>query len=396
MGVVVVGGSLAGLGTVLALRRRGFEGEVTLLGEETERPYDRPPLSKEFLEPGAETPYLVKDGELEEQGVTFLPGTRATALDPDRRRVRLEGGEALAYDAVVIATGAQPRTLPVPGGDLPGVRTLRSLDDARALRDALDASPRVVVIGGGFIGAEFACAARARGLDVTILEREREPFALSLGEAVGRELGQLHRAKGATVRTGAGIVALEGADRVEAVILDDGTRIPADLVLVGVGVTPRTAWLDGSGVSVGNGVVCDAALRSVSHEGVYAAGDVAFWPHPLLGAPVRIEHWTNANEHGDLVAAGITGTAPSADMPPYVWSDQLGFKIQVIGRAAPTDDVRLFHRDGRIHAALWSRDGALISALSLDTPRLHLRARKAIVAGDPVDDFVAEQAALLL
>lgn len=394
-GVVVVGGSLAGLSTVTSLRRRGYEGRITLVGEELERPYDRPPLSKDFLEPEAEPAYLCKEGELDDLDIHFMPGTRATGVDLARRRVTLSDGHDVSYGSLVVATGAKPRTLQVPGGDLAGIHTLRTLGDAHALRSALATSPAVAIVGGGFIGAEFASAAIGRGLEVTILERAPEPFALSLGNEVGRALGQLHTAAGIRLRTDVVIREMRGSDRVESVALEDGTTIDADLVLVGIGVVPSVDWLDDSGLALDNGVICDTNLRSTSHPDVFAAGDVARWPHPLLGRSIRVEHWTNAIEHGDIVAAAITGSPAVADSVPYVWSDQLGIRIQVVGRPEPHHQVRLYQRDETVHAALWSHDGVLTGALAIGSPRLNLRARKAIAAAASVEDFAQEQQSLL-
>ncbi|MFG2039838.1 NAD(P)/FAD-dependent oxidoreductase [Dactylosporangium sp. NPDC048998] len=394
MSVVVVGASLSGLRTVQALRRRGYDEPITLIGDERERPYDRPPLSKEFMAaPDASAPYLTADGELEGLGIELLLGRRATGLDPARRRVALAGGDTVPYETLVVATGATARRLAVPGADLGGVHCLRTLDDARALRRALDRTPRVVVVGGGFIGAEFASAARERGLDVTMIEREPAPFALSLGGQVGTALSRIVQDCGVAVRTGVSVVAAHGNGHVESIALSDGSRVDADLVLLGVGVAPATAWLEGSGVAVSDGVRCDAQLRSVSTPNVYAAGDVAAWPHPGLGREVRIEHWTNANEHADVVAGGITGDAVTAAAVPYVWSDQFGRRLQVVGRSAAGDNVQLVEANGVLSAAAWSRDGVLTAVLAIDAPRIAVRARKAIQQRAAAADFVREQLA---
>ncbi|MET7393765.1 FAD-dependent oxidoreductase [Dactylosporangium sp. NPDC005572] len=396
MSVVVVGASLSGLRTVQALRRKEYDGPIVLIGDEPERPYDRPPLSKDFMAaPDAPVPYLTADGELEGLGVELLLGQRATGLDPVRRRVVLAGGDTVPYETVVVATGATARRLPVPGAGLDGVHCLRTLDDAVALRRALDRAPRVVVVGGGFIGAEFASAARKRGLDVTMIEREAAPFAVSLGERVGTALGRIIQDSGVVVRTNVSVVEARGATHVESIMLSDGTQVDADLVLLGVGVSPATAWLAGSGVAVSDGVRCDAGLRSVSTPRVYAAGDVASWPHPALGREVRIEHWTNANEHAEVIAGGIVGDAVTATAVPYVWSDQFGRRLQVVGRSAAGDDVELIGTGGALCAAAWSRDGVLTAVLAIDAPRIVVRARKAIQQRVPAADFVRDQLAAL-
>lgn len=393
MSVVIVGASLAGLRTAQALRRNGYDLPITLIGEEPELPYDRPPLSKDFAA-AADTPvpFLTTPEEMAELDVTFLGGQAATGLDPGARTVRLASGQLVGYEKLVIATGTRARRLDVPGAELQGIHCLRSIDDARALRQALETGPRVAVVGGGFIGAEFASAARKRGLEVTLVEREMTPFALTLGPEVGARLTEFQRAAGVTVLTGVSASEFHGSDKVESLTLSDGTRIAADLVLVGVGVIPNTDWLVGSGIEIGNGVRVDQHLRSLSSADVYAAGDIASWPHPLLGRELRIEHWTSANEHAEVIASAIAGGGDGiADAVPYVWSDQFGVRLQVVGRSLATDDVQVFEKDGLLFSAIWSRDGVLTSALAINAPKIVVRARRAIQAGSAAADFVRDQ-----
>jgi NADPH-dependent 2,4-dienoyl-CoA reductase/sulfur reductase-like enzyme len=327
--VVVVGASLAGLRAAETVRNEGFDGTVTLVGAEPHLPYDRPPLSKKLLagELEPERIRLRKDHEYAELGVTLRLGTRATALDLDRRRLTLDDGDNLAYDGLVIATGATPRRLPTQPEHLEGLFELRTLDDALALRAALEAGPeRVVVVGAGFIGSEVAATARQRGLDVTILEALPVPLERALGPSMGMACAALHADHGVEVRLSTGVVGFAGTDRIEGVHLSDGTTLEADVVVVGIGVVPNTAWLQTSGLELHDGVVCDATLAARDAEDVFAAGDAAAWPHPMAdGGTIRIEHWTNAAEQGAAAARNLL--APAAERTPYeavpyFWSDQ--------------------------------------------------------------------------
>jgi 3-phenylpropionate/trans-cinnamate dioxygenase ferredoxin reductase subunit len=302
--IVVVGASLAGLHAVRALRKEGFDGRLTLVGAEPHRPYDRPPLSKDFLAGAADESTLRLAGadQLDELGVDLRLGVSAVACDTTDRRVRLADGGEVPYDGLVIATGGAARRLPGMAHELPGVHVLRTLDDAVALRADLDRRPgRVVIVGAGFIGAEVAATCRGRGLDVTLLEALPVPLAHALGPRVGAVCADLQRDHGVDVRLGAGVRSIAGGERVERVHLVDGTVIEADVVVVGVGVQPCTEWLEGSGLTLDNGVVCDATCLAA--PGVVAAGDVARWPNPAFDrALMRVEHWENAIEMGGYAA----------------------------------------------------------------------------------------------
>lgn len=293
--LVVVGASLAGLRAVEAARKAGFPGEITLVGGEEHLPYDRPPLSKAFLDdPDAEPPVYRTDTYLRDDlGVRLRLGAPATAVDSDRRVVQV-GGAEVPYTWLVIATGAQARTLPGTEG-LAGVHALRTLDDAVAIRAALDAGARTVVVGAGFIGSEVASGARKRGLPATIVEALPTPLIRAVGEEMGAACASLHEANGTDLRCGVGVESIEGDGAVERVRLSDGTVLPADLVVVGIGADPATGWLAGSGIEIDNGVVCDAGLAA-SKPGVFAAGDVARWHNPLFDRSMRLEHWTSAAE----------------------------------------------------------------------------------------------------
>jgi 3-phenylpropionate/trans-cinnamate dioxygenase ferredoxin reductase subunit len=372
--IAVVGASLAGLRGAEALRRLGFEGRLVLVGDEPHRPYDRPPLSKEVLR-GEREPDRIALSKPEDFAALELDlrlGVAARALDPRRRALQLAGGEEITYDGLLIATGARAR--PLPGArDLAGVHTLRSLDDCLAIRSQLEASPRVAVVGAGFIGAEVAATCRQRGLEVSLIESLPSPMARVLNPLVGEVCAAAHRDAGVDVRLGVGVEALEGDERVERVRLADGSRIAADLVVVGIGVSPETGWLESSGLALDDGVVCDATCATGA-PGVFAAGDVARWHHPGYGESLRIEHWTNAVEQGEAAAAnllaGAAAAAPFAPVP-FVWSDQYDLKIQATGRIRPDDELLIAHGslEERRFVALLGRGGRLAGALAINRVR---------------------------
>jgi NADPH-dependent 2,4-dienoyl-CoA reductase/sulfur reductase-like enzyme len=334
--LVVVGASLAGLRAVEAARKTGFEGAITLIGSEAHLPYDRPPLSKAYLEelPAGEGPastvFRTEDVLCDELGVELELGTSATGLDIEGKRVLL-GERSVAYDALVIATGADARALPGSEG-MDGVHTLRTLDDAVAIRRALDAGARTVVVGAGFIGSEVAAGARKRGLDVTILEALPTPLVRAVGERMGAACAALHDRNGTRLRCGVGVSGLEGDRRVERVLLTDGSTIEADLVVVGIGAIPATGWLEGSGLRLDNGVVCDETLWTGADR-VYAAGDVARWHNPLFDRLMRLEHWTSAAEQGAVAARNALDpeSAKPYQTVPYFWSDWYDSRIQFVG-----------------------------------------------------------------
>lgn len=385
--VVVVGASLGGLRTVQSLRSAGFGGRITLVGDEAHVPYDRPPLSKHVLsgEWQVEQADLADDAELARLDLDLRLGVRATDLDLPSRSVGLHGGERLRYDALVIATGASPRTIPGTPA-LPGIHVLRTRDDCLALRAELDAAARVVVVGAGFIGAEVAATARQRGLDVTVLEALPVPLARGLGPTLGPVIAGIHADHGVDLRTGAGVAGFEGDGRVERVLLADGGSVDADVVVVGIGVIPNTGWLEDSGLELRDGVVCDQHCQAA--PGVWAVGDVARWFNPLFEEEMRIEHWTNAVEQSMAVAANITGTPTPYAPVPYVWSDQYDSKIQIVGRPGPADDVEvpIGAFDDRKFVALTSRDGRLTGAVGLDEPRKVMRFKRLLTTRPSYDE----------
>lgn len=385
--IVVVGASLAGLRAVETLRERGHDGRLTLVGAETHEPYDRPPLSKQLLVEGwaPERLALRKDGYAA-LALDLRLGRRATALDARARRVTLDDGSTLSYDGLVIATGASPRTLPGATG-MHGVHVLRTLDDALALRVAFSHKPRVAVIGAGFIGLEVASSCRKLGLEVSVIEMAPVPLAHALDANVGEAIARMHRDQGVALRLGVGVTALEtGADgRVVALTLSDGTRVATDVVVAGIGVVPETHWLDGSGIALDRGIVCDATLAT-NLPGVVAAGDVARWPNALFDETMRVEHWSNAVEQGRAAAmrlllgsASDLGATPFVPVP-YFWSDQYDVKLQFAGHLRPGDDSAVVEGSlsERMFVVRYGRAGRLCGVLTCNRPQALARDRKLI------------------
>lgn len=388
--VVIVGASLAGLRAAEQLRSSGFDGSVVLVGAEEHLPYDRPPLSKRFLagEMARERVFLRDPGQYADLSLELRLGRRATRLDVAARRVHLDDGAVLPFGGLVIATGASPRRLPGQP-DAENLFELRTIDDSARLREALLAGPeRVVVIGAGFIGAEVAATARTMGLEVTLLEALEVPLGRVLGERLGSVYADVHRDHGVDLRLGAAVAGFEvSGERVRAVVLADGTRVAADVVVVGVGVAPNTDWLAGSGLELRDGVVCDTSLCA-GPPGVYAAGDVARWPHALFGEEMRIEHWTNAAEQGARAAANLLAVSTGAEPVPYAdvpffWSDQYDRRLQFLGRASAADDMAVVHGslEERCFVVLFGSGGRLRGALGMNAPRVLMPYRKMIAAG---------------
>ncbi|HVM26414.1 MAG TPA: FAD-dependent oxidoreductase [Mycobacteriales bacterium] len=363
--VVVVGASLAGLRAAEAARRAG-DRRVVLVGAEEHLPYDRPPLSKAFLGAAGDPPSFRTAAELADLGIELRLGTPATGVDLAAREL-LAGGERLPYAALVVATGAHARHL--PGERLAGVHALRTLDDATQVRTALEAGARTVVVGAGFIGSEVASAARERSLPVTVVEAASAPFERAVGAVAAERCTRLHAAAGTDLRCGHGVARLEGEGRVSAVVLTDGTRLPAELVVVGIGAEPTTGWLEASGLDLGDGVVCGSDLRT-SDPHVWAAGDVASVDHPTHGR-VRLEHWTSAAEQGAL--AGANAVAALRGEPvrqytgvPYFWSDLYGRRLQMVG--LPAGDAEVLGEADGPWLVLYRRGDRLAGALGLDLP----------------------------
>lgn len=374
--VTIVGASLAGLSTARALRAEGYDGRITLVGDERHRPYDRPPLSKAFLAGTCTEADLALEDADERLDLIELLGRRAVALEPDRV-VELDDGSRVHGDAVVLATGARARKLPW-GENLAGVHVLRTLDDSRALRAELIPGARLVVVGAGFIGSEVASTARTLGLDVTVLEAAPTPLAGPVGERLGTVLAGLHERAGVALRTGVAPVGFEGEQRVSGVLLSDGTSLAADVVVVGVGAAPNVDWLADSPLSLANGVGCDEH-GATGVPGIFAVGDCAAWRDPFSGGLRRVEHWTGALERPTLVAQRLLhGRAHTSPRPVYFWSDQYGVRIQFAGSIAGHDAVTV--EDGELEQlrflATYRRDGDVIGVLGVDSVRQFTRWRR--------------------
>jgi NADPH-dependent 2,4-dienoyl-CoA reductase/sulfur reductase-like enzyme len=386
--VVVVGASLAGLRAVEFLRRAKFEGELVLVGDEPHLPYDRPPLSKEVLRAEWEPERIgLRRGGYDELDAELMLGSRAVSLDTESREVHLDDGTRVAFDGLVVATGGTVRTLPNQP-ELAGVHTLRTLDDSLALRAQLEKKPRVAVIGAGFIGAEVAASARKLGLEVTMIEALETPLARSLGPRLGEALQELHQQNGVRVLCGRKVERFEGDGTLSGLTLDDGTRVECEVAVVGIGMTPAVSWLEGSGLSLENGVRCDETLAS-SIAGIVAAGDVASWHNPLFDERMRVEHWTNAVEQarhavGTLMAA--PGEAKPFESVPMFWSDQFDLKIQGAGRPRPTDELVIRRGDDEKLVALYARGERLVGAVAFNRPPKLIQLRMLIAKRGTLED----------
>ncbi|MFI5610976.1 NAD(P)/FAD-dependent oxidoreductase [Amycolatopsis sp. NPDC051903] len=391
MTLVVAGASLAGLRAVESARRTGYRGRIVLIGAEEHLPYDRPPLSKAFLDvagPARVEPFRSEASLRDELGVELRLGTPARGLDTGAREVLLDD-RPVPYDGLVIATGATARPFP---GPVPGVHTLRTAEDAMAVRAALDRGARAVVIGAGFIGAEVASATRKRGLPVTIVEALDVPLARSVGASAGAALAGLHREAGTELRLGATVTGFETRGGTVSGVVVAGEVLPADLVVAGIGAAPATGWLRDSGVRLherDGGVVCDATLAA-GPPGVYAAGDVAHVVNPLFDdGPMRAEHWTNAAEQGAAAARHALEPASARPLPsvPYFWSDWYGHRIQFVGSPRADEVVVAVPAEAGL-TALYRRGDRLTGALTVDRPKEIMKYRRRIAVAAPWGEAV--------
>lgn len=389
--IVVVGASMAGASAVDGLRRAGYTGALTLVGAEPHLPYERPPLSKGVLT-GAATPqsaFLRDAAYYDQQGVHLRLGARAASLDAPRRAVVLADGERLPFDRLLIATGGEPRRLRVPGADLPGVRYLRTLDDALELaahlRELAARGERLVVVGAGFIGAEVAASARTLGVAVTLLEVLPVPLDRVLGPRLGGIYAQIHRAHGVDLRLGESIAAIQGQGWVEEVVTERGETLPCGLVVVGIGMRPADDWLAGSGLALEAGVLVDEYCQT-NVPGIYAAGDVARWPLAPGGERVRLEHYDNALRQGGAAARNMLGQRQPYAPVPYFWSDQYDLKLQMVGHVSGWDDVVLRgDPDAGSFTAFFVVAGAPHAAVAVNRTRELVTLRKLVAARKPVD-----------
>ena len=390
--IVIVGASLAGLRAAQAIRRGGHEGDVVVVGTEEHLPYTRPPLSKELLAGEQEPEQTALPGR--DLDVQWRLGTTAVDLDWAAHEVTLDGGERLRYDKLLVATGARPRHWPGDPLELEGLHMLRDIDDALALRAAFARSPRVAVVGAGFIGCEVAATARKLGLEVTVVDIAHQPMP-ALGDEVGARCAEMHREHGVDLRLGVGVEGFDGHGRLEAIRLADGSRIETDLAVVALGAIPNTDWLIESGLELQPGVVCDATLAARDADDVFAAGDAAAWPHPMAdGGTIRIEHWTNAAEQG--AAAGRNMLAAEDERTPYAavpyfWSDQYDVKIQAVGLPARAERVQMLESspEGDKWVAAGVRDGRMVAAIGWGATRRLAFYRGRLAQMPPIDDVVA-------
>jgi 3-phenylpropionate/trans-cinnamate dioxygenase ferredoxin reductase subunit len=387
MTLVVVGAGLAGAKAVEAARTAGYDGKVVLVGEEDAQPYERPPLSKQVFrgEKPAESARVHPDGFYDEQRIELRTGERVTELDLADRTVHV-GDEVLPYDRLVLATGARPRRLDVPGADLPGAFYLRTVEDSARLAEAVRGATRVAVIGGGWIGSEVAASARQLGADVVMVDPTPTPLHGVLGGEVGASFAQLHRDHGVALRMGVGVASLKGSSRVEGVVLEDGSTEAADVVVVGVGAVPNTELAQAAGLAVDNGVVVDERLQTAV-PGVLATGDVASALHPHYGRHVRVEHWANALNQGAAAGRNAVAEPEVYDRLPYFYSDQYDLGLEYVGLAGKDDHVTFRgDREGLQFLAFYHRDGRVTAALTVNVWDVVDDLKAIITSGWQVDE----------
>jgi 3-phenylpropionate/trans-cinnamate dioxygenase ferredoxin reductase component len=384
---VIVGASLAGATAAVALRQEGAEGTVTVIGAETEPPYERPPLSKTYLR--GETPFdaaLVRPPAFyAEHGIETIFGRRAVRIDPSARLVELDDHRRVPFDQLLIATGGQNRRLSIPGGDLDGIYSLRTVQDADRIRAETTAGRRVVVVGMGFIGSEVAASLRQKNLDVVAIEPSKTPLARVLGVEVGQRLADLHRARGVRTAFEETVVAFEGTTHVERVVTKGGRRLECDFVVIGVGIEPAVDVLDRSGIHVDNGVVVDEYCQT-NVSGIYAAGDVANHYHPLFKRRIRVEHWQNAIKQGAAAARNMLGRHVAYDEVHWFWSDQYDANLQYAGFHSTWEQLVVRGSLGSdSFLACYVNDGRIDAAVALNRAKDLRRVMPLIKARRPVD-----------
>jgi 3-phenylpropionate/trans-cinnamate dioxygenase ferredoxin reductase subunit len=384
---VIVGANLCGGRAVETLRQEGFDGRVVLIGAEPERPYERPPLSKELLrgEGERERIFLRSPEFYAEQEIELRLGVRVSRIDVRERAVALEKSERLGFDKLLIATGGRVRRLRVPGAELERVYYLRTVVDCERIAAELGGGRRVVVIGAGFIGAEVAASARMKGLEVTLLEKEEVPLGRALGAEMGRIFADIHRERGIDLRLGTGVERLEGARRVERVVTSSDQSVECDFVVVGVGIDPETELVERTDIQVGNGIIVDEYCRT-NVEGILAAGDVANFPNPILGERIRVEHWSNAQNQGVAAAKAMLGFREPYAEVPWFWSDQYDMNMQYVGHASSWDQI-VIRGDvqERRFTAFYLKGGRLRAAMAMNRARDIRPCRELIQAGVQVD-----------
>ncbi|MEV4331795.1 FAD-dependent oxidoreductase [Streptomyces sp. NPDC049597] len=368
---VIIGAGLAGAKAAQTLREEGFDGPIALLGEESERPYERPPLSKGYLldKDERETVYVHPSQWYAEHDVDLRLGATVTAIDPAGHEVALADGSRLDYAKLLLTTGSSPRRLPVPGADLDGVHYLRRLSDSDRIKEAFRSASRIAVIGAGWIGLETAAAARTAGVEVTVLETARLPLLRVLGREVAQIFADLHTDHGVDLRCGVKVAEITGiGGHVNGVLLADGSRVHADAVIVGVGITPNTQLATAAGLDIDNGIRVDAHLRT-SHPDIHAAGDVANAFHPLLGKPIRVEHWANALNQPHVAAKAMLGQDVTYDRMPYFFTDQYDLGMEYTGYVEPDGYDQVVFRgrtDTREFIAFWLAEGRVLAGMNVN------------------------------
>jgi 3-phenylpropionate/trans-cinnamate dioxygenase ferredoxin reductase subunit len=365
---IIAGAGLAGAKAAETLRAEGFDGRLVLIGSEPERPYERPPLSKGYLRGEVERPavYVHDEGFYADHDIELRTSTSVMGLDPAAREVALADGQRLRFDRLLLALGSEPRRLSVPGASLDGVFYLRDLADAEALRPRLRAGARMVVVGGGWIGAEVAASARQAGVDVTIVHRRSLPLEGVLGAEVAQVFAEVHREHGVRLIANAALERLEGVGSGQRVVLADGRSLKCDLAVVGIGAAPRTELAAAAGLAVGDGVLVDERLETTA-AGIFAAGDLANAWHPFYDRRVRVEHWANALNQGPVAARNMLGQAVAYERLPYFYSDQYELGMEYTGLAAHADRVVLRGEPGgRELLAFWMRERRVVAGMSLN------------------------------
>lgn len=390
--ILIVGASLAGAKAAETLRADGHSGQITLVGDEPARPYERPPLSKDLLRGSADAsaPFVHEEGFYAEHDIDLRTATNVVAIDLDAHEARTESGDRLPFDQLLLTTGSRPRRLQVPGADLQGIHTLRTLADAQELHDLIKPGLRMVIVGAGWIGAEVAASARQLGAEVTLLDPQSVPLERVLGLEVGTVYRDLHAGHGVEIRPGTSVTGFRGATHVEAVTTRKG-EIPAELVVVGIGIEPRTELAVAAGLEVDNGIVVDEHLRT-SHPDVYAAGDVAAAWHPTLKRRLRIEHWSNALNQGITAGHNLAGTPTVYDRMPTFFSDQYDLGMEYVGYPTNWDRV-VFRGDPATGAflAFWLDGGHVAAAMNANiwdvgSQLADLVARRAAVTPEQLAD----------
>jgi NADPH-dependent 2,4-dienoyl-CoA reductase/sulfur reductase-like enzyme len=387
---VIAGASLAGAKAAETLRAEGFDGDIVLIGAEEHRPYERPPLSKGFLlgKDEADSAFVHEAGWYAEHRVDLRTGVTVTGLDRSARQLTLSSGEPVGYDKLLIATGATPRRLRVPGADQDGVFYLRSLDDSERLKAALQRGGQVVIAGSGWIGLETAAAAREYGCEVTVVEPEEGPLYRSVGPEVGELFARLHRSHGVTFRFREGVTEVTGQDgKASGIITSTGTELPADVIIAGIGAIPNTAFAEAAGLDTDNGILADESLRT-SDPDIYVAGDVARWLHPLLGRRIRVEHWGNALAGGPAAARAMLGQEVSYDLVPYFYSDQYDLGMEAAGLPEPGSyDQVLFRgdKDGLEVIVFWLSDSVVVAGMNINVWDVNDDIQALIRSGTSVD-----------